>query len=1085
MHKRIIVVIGVLIMILNSMTVLSDEAVKNPGENILYFCEDFNTLSDSLKVKTMELNPLNNRICINETDSGNKVAQIIMNCGSDAQNPSIVKRFGSVRPTGDVVIEADIMLKNIGNCSPRLAIRSSSSPSGAEIYPISISAAGKVTAYGDVVILNSIQTDKFYKFSLCFDFTNGTYDVYLDGEKVKADIEFPNDVYKDISLLLFNTRYAEDSCTTEYCIDNVKVYKGNVPLSDEEFKTTSWTLATSSDTVPSREMIECSTKEYLAFYPDAKSALVFGKYTKIDPVCVSSDGVTMIPARFLKSHIGETGLKDFNDDYISPEQIKTLTGMNVWTDKTGLVVISRSEINFNWKNNSTYLSSLCGEMIYERPSGADILLEMQKRYPDKSHPRLMVNSETFETVKSEIETNPIKAKWYADIKNQADAYLKQAVVSFPQTITSTTSFIDQGTEFQEMAQCLAFVYHIEDKDTRYSNRLISEIEAWINQETWAPYSMLALGRAVNGMAFAYDWLYDEIPATTKANLRKAISERFYSEVSKDYYNIEPRSRSYKWSLRSTGDNWNTTINSAVILSSLVMGDEEEYNAECALLLNEAMYSLESAFNMLAPDGSWFEGVAYWTPTVEAMVWIMEGLRNATDTDYGFFNVPGMKKAGYYLYEMSGEAAIFNFNFASQRGYPEPMLLYFAQRMNDNSLKQLCIDHYEKYRGESGIYMTASALILSGDILAERVDVVLPLDAYYRGVEAISMRSSWDKENMLYAGFHSGYNGAQNAQLDIGTFVIEAYGDRFITDFGPENYAISGASGDNFKAYMNRAEGANAYIINPSTDYMDQLKSAYCYFDRYETNDISALAITDMSDAYGSKVQSAVRGMKMTNNRGAIILQDEIKCTAPSDIYWGMHTPAKVTLSEDKKTALLDINGNKMEVKILSTQGEFSLDKAEPLPECFQLVGQTTHPQVTKLAMRFKDTKEVNVSLCFTPLGKQNQIPDVYPEVVSLSEWTLDSFDVVDLTLNSDKTQGKVKVVKTGTNVNHPRELTFYLAAYEDDCLTDLVSQKKELVQNGETDFEISFNKDFVPNGKTIKVFLLDEGNLKPYISYKQ
>ena len=590
MHKRVIVIVGVFIMILNSITGLSEESVKNPGDNILYFCEDFNTLSDSMNLKTLELNPQNNKICINETSDGNKAAQIIMNCGSDAKDPSIVKRFGSVRPTGEVVIEADIMLKNIGKCSPRLAIRSSESPSGSEIYPISISAAGKVTAYGDVVILNPIQTGKFYKFSLCFDFTKGTYDVYVDGEMTKADIEFPNDVYNDISLLLFNTRYAENSCTTEYSIDNVKVYKGDKPLS-EEFETTNWKLSVSSDTVPSREMIECSTKEILAFYPEAKSALVFGKYTKIDPVCVVNSDVTMIPVEFLKSHIGETGLKDFNDDYISSEQIKTFTGMNVWEDKTGLVVISRSEINLNWKNDSNYLSGLCGEMIYERPSGLDILSEMKKSYPDKSHPRLMANAETFETVKSEIVTNPIKAKWYADIKNQADAYLRQAVVSFPKPITSTTTFIDQGTELQEMAQCLAFVYHMEDKDTRYSKRLIDEIEAWVNQEIWAPYSMLALGRAVNGMAFAYDWLYDEISDTTKANLRKAISERFYSEVSKDYYNIEPRYRSYKWSLRQTGDNWNTTINSAVILSSLVMGDEEEYNEECAGLLNEAMYSI--------------------------------------------------------------------------------------------------------------------------------------------------------------------------------------------------------------------------------------------------------------------------------------------------------------------------------------------------------------------------------------------------------------------------------------------------------------------------------------------------------------
>lgn len=1077
MRKKSIAVLWmVYIMILGTMPVISHAQ----SENILYFCEDFNTATNSRYVKSMTFNPLTNEIYI--TNDG--YATIAMKGVESSQNPGIIKNFYDITPSGNVVIEADIMLKNIGGCSPRIAIRSPKDTSGSEVYPISISSSGKVTARDGSVILSAVEEGKFYTYSLCFDMVNGVYDVYLDGSLKAKDINFCENLsydFTEISMLHFTTRYADSTCNTEYCVDNIKVYSGTEPLQANSFNSTNWQLAAVDNTVITTQMIKATSKNILAFYPDAKKALVYGEYRSISPVCTFEGNDTMIPADFLKSVLGGTYLKDYNKSYISPDDILAKTDLNVYSDKTGLVIISKDDISLDWYNDAIYLSALAGEMIYERPSGISIIESVKKLFPNNSHPRLLVNGSTFDEIKSEIQTNPIKAKWYQDIKKQADAYLDQSVASFPETITPTTSFIDQAIELKEMAPCLAFVYHMEGKDTKYSSRLIAEIDAWINQEQWSPYSMLALGRAVNGLAFAYDWIYDEIPETTKTNLKKAISERFYSEVFKDYYNITPVSRSYKWAQRTIGDNWNSTINCAVIMSAVAMGDEPEYTDECATLINEALYSIESAFDQLAPDGAWFEGAGYWTPTARSMVWTMETLRNATGSDYGLFNVPGMKYAGYYLYEMFGANAIFNFNFAAERAYPEPSLLYFANRLNDDSLKQLCIDHYDKYKGEENIYMTADALILAGDIPTETVDVSLPLDAYYRRTEAVSMRNSWNNDEMIYVGFHSGDNSAQNAQLDIGTFVIDAYGDRFINDFGPEKYSITDPCGNIFKAYMNRAEGANSYIINPSKDYYDQELSACCYMNRFETNEKSALAISDITAAYGDKVKSAVRGIKFTDNRSRIILQDEIKCQYASDIYWGMHTPASVELSEDKKTAVLDINGNKMEIKILSEQGEFSLDKAEPLPECYILEGQTPHPDITKIAMKFSEATDVNITLCFTPLGTDESFPVDYPEVLSMSEWSLDTLSVSDISFKKSESSVSLTVSKYGTNTVEPKNLTLFMAAYEDGYLTDLANDNKELLSNGDTVFQTSFADNFVYGEKTIKVFLIDESNMTPYL----
>ena len=1041
-------------LLLQTFTGVSALADTSTGEKrTLYFCENFDSARGEL-VKSMEFSPRNNEITITKTDdkSADKRACITMkSTEEESKDAAIIKRFNESCPAGDVIIEASVMFENIGGCSPKIALRSLKS-GGNEIYPVEVTQNGQILGIGGVELLSSVVEGKPYKIALAFNFDSGTYDAYINGLRRAKKIPFRNHIsygFDEISLILFNVTRPTPGCRTKYYVDDIKVYKGKNPLSDESFENRNWEPVLDYNTPVSTEMIRFGMQNNIVLYIGADKALLNGRAESIDPlnenvVPYIENGSTLVPARFLIEALGgevsydskkhsasadvcgknvvltadskymlvngekvdlDTPAAIQNGRFFVPlRAIGELLGKKVFWDKTGLIILSDEEVNLNWRSNTSYLSAIAGEMVYKRPQGDDVLRAMKERFPNQAHPRILADGNTFSELREEIKTNSVKAKWYAEIKERADAYLTKKVIEFPKSLQSLT---DQGTNFKTMAPYLAFVYNMEN-DMKYAQRLIDEIQAWIDYEYWTPYSMLGLGRALNGFAFAYDWLYDVMPQQLKTDLKKAIKERVYSEVFKDYYNIYPRSRSFEWTLSKVGDNWNTTINSGVIMTAIAFGDEEGCEEECGQLITEALISLESAFNQLAPDGSWYEGVGYWTPTAEGMIWAMETLRNASGSDYGLFNVPGMKYAGYYLFEMSSQTGIFNYNFANYRGYPRPILIYFADRLGDDSLKQLCIDHYEKYRGESGTYMTADALILSGDIPDERVDVKLPLDAYYRGTEAVSMRSSWEKGKEFYAGIHSGFNGAPNAQLDIGTFVVEAFGERFITDFGPENYDLTPYI---FEAYMNRAEGANCYIINPSTDYFDQLKSAYCYFDRFESNDISALAITDTSAAYGDKVKSAVRGMKMTNDRTCVVLQDEIVCTAPSDVYWGMHTPAEVTLSEDKKTAILDIRGNKMEVKIMSEQGEFSCDKPVALPECFQLAGQTEHPGVTKLAMRFKDAKELNLSLCFTPLGYASGVDVKYPEIKKLSDWTLDKPGETEKTIIPDVSDVVLKDLK--------------------------------------------------------------------------
>ena len=65
----------------------------------------------------------------------------------------------------------------------------------------------------------------------------------------------------------------------------------------------------------------------------------------------------------------------------------------------------------------------------------------------------------------------------------------------------------------------------------------------------------------------------------------------------------------------------------------------------------------------------------------------------------------------------------------------------------------------------------------------------PLDAYYRGLEVVTMRSSWDDPDAFFLGFKAGDNKANHSNLDIGTFVLDALGERWAIDLGADDYNL--------------------------------------------------------------------------------------------------------------------------------------------------------------------------------------------------------------------------------------------------------------------------------------------------------
>ena len=238
---------------------------------------------------------------------------------------------------------------------------------------------------------------------------------------------------------------------------------------------------------------------------------------------------------------------------------------------------------------------------------------------------------------------------------------------------------------------------------------------------------------------------------------------------------------------------------------------------------------------------------------------------------------------------------------------------------------------------------------------------LPLDKYFRHAEVATFRGDWKNSNAVFVGFKAGNNRASHGHLDLGSFVLDAQGERWALDLGSDNYNLPGYFGKQRSTYYRlRAEGHNTLVFNNGDPGPDQNLDAKTQIVRFESKPRRAFAIADLTPAYSKSAQSVRRGIALLN-RSDVLIQDEIDAKPPGEFWWFMHTPAKIKL--DGSSAILTLGKKQMHARILSPVGAtFIALKAEPLPDSPHPEGQADDSHISKLAVHFKDAQHVRLAI---------------------------------------------------------------------------------------------------------------------------
>lgn len=649
----------------------------------------------------------------------------------------------------------------------------------------------------------------------------------------------------------------------------------------------------------------------------------------------------------------------YNNTMLDPETV-------LYFDK---VYLSSEEVKQSMNNDVDY-------MIPSEPvaDGTDAAAMVKEKHPNNGHPRLLFDSNDLENMKSLIKTDPFMKKTYSNVITTANAALDEAVLTY-----GTPDGKRLPRTAPNMMPPLAMAY-LMTGNVKYKDRLWIEIEAVCNFPDWNPSHFLDVGDFARGVAYAYDWLYDEWTPEQKRVMRNAFVRNAFAPSM-------PHLRS-KTSFASQTNNWNQVVCSGIGLAALAMCDEPGYEAITNEVLNRTAECLPTALVTLDPDGACIEGTDYWSYANENFFIYDNSLFTSMDYDFGLSDFEGLSKTGLYPIAMMGPTTK-TFNFADSAGsmVQRGIFFYLARRYNNPAL-----GGYElSVRQNGGDWIDLA--VYRPDENYSDFSKFMPLDNRFRGEQELAtFRSSWNDDNALFVGFKGGSNQASHCDLDLGTFVLDALGERWACELGKEYYEAPGMwefgeDGGRWKYYKKNPEGQNTLIINPGDKPLQNVYAS-AEFEKYELSDAASYSVIDLSEAYKDYASEVKRGIGIINNRSSVIIQDEIKTTKPSEIYSAFHTEADVEILADKKSAVLSIGDKRLMVELISDAGEFIVMDPVPLKTSALPPDGGVNQTITgikKLAVHMTDAVNPTISILFTPVVT-DEIVETNMDVVPLSDW---------------------------------------------------------------------------------------------------
>lgn len=1014
-----------------------------------------------------------------------------------------------IKSIKSLVFQTDIYPVSFENASVMVA-RMINRTTGLNSNVLAMNKEGKLLS--GTTVIAELPMNKWSTVAAICNYKTATCDIYIDGKLVKKGLAIQNGAVIPETIRM-GLSGVSDPGTNEVYFNNIKLYGGDAlreyqnntdaGIDDTGYITTNDTREDAIAMID-KDVIFMTSNDFCFF--DGKRQT----YTSLGYPRAYKDeaGIIMVPAELIAKGL-RTDIK-FETDVVEVNGKKLKLGEKgeldsapvekdgvlflpvssfaqkilskyVYEDVRGFVLIANSGTR-NWYNSSVVgdnmepVDIIYRYMEFERPTGDEIYDAVIKNSHDV-HPRLFIRKEEISTIKNNILKNKDIKNEFVALLEECEGIMNSAPTQY--SIPDGLRLFGSCHSVREIVYKLSVAYMITD-DEKYLERMWEEVKNALSWKDWnVDAHFLDSGEIGPGIAMAYDMLSDYLTEEEKAYFRKRVTE-LYLDFAVGVYT---GTSSFKATEpRMVTSNWGAVCSSSMFLVALSFIDAEpedsEFTKKCKFVAENAYQSLEYAIGIMYPDGGAPDGTEYNNYYIEGLSWSANAMRNMCGTDFGMSKVPGYQEMLDFVLYIQSVNGVVNYNDSPESAKTTfaPELFLIPKFNNDAGVMELANNHRKALNEPLGAF----GILWYNPSQDKGIDLDnFPLGNNFSTVGVTTHRSSWSGVDQTFLGMRYGPKTTLH-HFDKGTFIFEAGGERWFYDYGKENPAAKNPEGGGdyyqegrYMLYTKRAEGHNCLVINPAYDHPGQSNNTAAHLIRSESKQNGAITVYDLSDSYKDHVLSYNRGFYLGEGRNTLIVQDELELKeAANEIYSFFHTKGKITINEDKKGAVIELNGKKLKVEAYCDSADWHLENRESkamFPEN-EWINVNSRKDYSVLTLVTNASGKLNISFKFSLLDDGISYEPL--AFVPISSWTISDAEIpkrpkLDTLYVNSKLYDEFTPNKKEYTVDvYVDEATPYIEAYSNDGTVSI--KQPEYLGDGATItvtnkigqkvvYEISFN----------------------------
>lgn len=539
-------------------------------------------------------------------------------------------------------------------------------------------------------------------------------------------------------------------------------------------------------------------------------------------------------------------------------------------------------------------------------------MAMAGNLADLPHPRLWLPASGETALKQRLAADPLQAKMQAAALAEAGRVLKARTCRYE---------IPDGKRL--LAESRLAVHNVlfagwawrSGAGEAHRARVIAELDAACALKDWNPSHFLDTAEMATAVAVGYDWLYPTLTEEQRARYQRAIIDKALKPAKGVY------DKKSWWS--KPGNNWSQVCGAGIALAAAAVAGKDEGLAEP--LFDQGLKLVEQCGRFYQPDGMYPEGPGYWQYGTSYHVALLAACPALGRT---IGEAPELRKAGASIMHLTSPNRL-SYNFAdggSGHAVPSSAQCWIAGRYRDAA-------QTAHVRGLLGRVAAGDLKALAKDrffplavlwLPAELPATPLPKAAAYTGEQPMALfRSGWEPDD-AYLAIKGGTPAASHGHMDVGSFVYDVRGERWLHDLGAENYNLPGYfGGKRWTYYRLQNRSHNTLEID------GKLQNAKCKPCPIIDSGLAGSAFKatfDLTGAYAGAAAKVLRSATFDPATGVAVIEDSIT-TPNGDTVWRVFTDAAVTITGD--TVKLTKKSGTVTLKRLSADGAWSVAEAKP------------------------------------------------------------------------------------------------------------------------------------------------------------